>query len=166
MIKKFVSFSVVIFFVVVTAVFVNGFIFNRNNTVTSQNAAKGAIAESPTNTSTGIVLSPAEIGKHNNVNDCWLLVGGKIYNVTSYIYQHPGNADTIIPYCGKESSEAFANKGANSPHSSQATSLLNSFFIGNLNDNIKSGTLPGNPQTINNNGNTQYNGNKDDYDED
>ncbi len=81
---------------------------------------------------TSAILTAAEIAKHNSATDCWLIIDGKVYDVTSYLPYHPGGPGQILPYCGSDASAAFADKGGRGTHSSSASSLLGSFFIGNV----------------------------------
>lgn len=74
------------------------------------------------------LLSMQEVGRHNTTADCWMIIDGKVYNVTSYIPRHPGGAGAIRPYCGKDGTAAF--KGL--PHSVKAEQLLAAYFIGTL----------------------------------
>eukprot|EP00276_Gloeochaete_wittrockiana_P019051 CAMPEP_0184356640 /NCGR_PEP_ID=MMETSP1089-20130417/103960_1 /TAXON_ID=38269 ORGANISM="Gloeochaete wittrockiana, Strain SAG46.84" /NCGR_SAMPLE_ID=MMETSP1089 /ASSEMBLY_ACC=CAM_ASM_000445 /LENGTH=41 /DNA_ID= /DNA_START= /DNA_END= /DNA_ORIENTATION= len=32
----------------------------------------------------------AEISKHTSDNDCWILIHGKVYDVTDFLDDHPG----------------------------------------------------------------------------
>lgn len=43
-----------------------------------------------------------ELSMHGSPSDCWILYDGEIYDVTSYLLQHPGGAGAITPYCGKD----------------------------------------------------------------
>lgn len=74
-----------------------------------------------------------QIAAHNSQKDCYLLIAGKVYDVTSYIYDHPGGADYIINFCGVDSTEAYNTKGGKGvPHSSAADADLSGFYIGDL----------------------------------
>lgn len=77
--------------------------------------------------SQGITLQ--EVARHNNENDCWMAIGGKVYNVTPFITQHPGG-DSILNGCGKDATEMFASVGKHQRGSAQ--NELTSAFIGNL----------------------------------
>lgn len=35
-------------------------------------------------------ISYEELAKHNKIDDCWLAIRGKVYNVTKYMDFHPG----------------------------------------------------------------------------
>ncbi|KAF5975953.1 nitrate reductase (NADH) [Fusarium coicis] len=53
-----------------------------------------------------------EIEKHNAQHDCWLVVGGKVYDATSVLGWHPGGAAAILGHAGKvhqETSDEFAS---------------------------------------------------------
>jgi fatty acid desaturase/predicted heme/steroid binding protein len=49
------------------------------------------------------VLTWEEVAKHNNSDDCWLVVDGGVYDVTSWISQHPGG-DVIATLAGEDAS--------------------------------------------------------------
>lgn len=73
-----------------------------------------------------------EVAKHNKPDDCWMVIHGKVYDVTSYIYLHPGG-DIILQGCGKDATELFETKGGlGGPHSKRARQLLEKYYIGEL----------------------------------
>lgn len=133
--KKLVGISLFIFFAVVTALLVSGLVFYQNKKIN--------------NGSAGLVLDAAEVAKHNFTSDCWVVISGKIYNVTSLISNHSGGAGAIIPYCGKDGTEVFNTKGGKGEHSSSAKNILDSYFIGDLNQQINSQQLNQNIQNTN-----------------
>lgn len=71
----------------------------------------------------------AEVAKHNNSSSCWTAINGSVYDVTSWIKQHPGGQQAILSLCGKDGSSAF-----NGQHGGQArpASELAGFRIGSL----------------------------------
>jgi cytochrome b involved in lipid metabolism len=79
-----------------------------------------------------INLTTEEIAKHNSAGDCWMIIDGKVYDLTNYLSVHPGGAGAMIPYCGKDGSRGFATKDKGTPHSQNAANLLNSFYLGNV----------------------------------
>lgn len=131
--KKMVTVSLFIFFAVVVAVLVAGLVFNdrRQNSAATQTTGN-------TNTASGpVTLSLAELAKHNSASDCWLLINGKVYDVTAAIAKHPGGAGTIIPTCGREATSDFDTKGGEGqPHSTRANSMLQDYYLGQLNATI------------------------------
>lgn len=73
-----------------------------------------------------------DVAKHNVPEDCWIVVRGDIYDVTTYIDKHPAQRRTITDYCGKESTTAFETKERGREHSAHAWKLLETYRIGTL----------------------------------
>ncbi|TYI16030.1 hypothetical protein ES332_A08G227600v1 [Gossypium tomentosum] len=44
--------------------------------------------------------------QHNNAKDCWLLIGGKVYNVT-FLEDHPGGDEVLLSATGKDATDDF-----------------------------------------------------------
>lgn len=102
-----------------------GIITNTNNNV---NAGTGSSSAN----SAQINLTASEIAKHNTAQDCWLIIENKVYNVSNYLYTHPGSAAIIIPFCGQEGTQVFLTKGGQGSHSSRAFQELQSLYIGDV----------------------------------
>ncbi len=49
----------------------------------------------------------ADVKKHDTQKDCWTAINGTVYNLTDWIAQHPGGAQSIIDLCGTDGSAAF-----------------------------------------------------------
>lgn len=73
-----------------------------------------------------------EIARHDKAADCWMAIGGAVYDLTAYLPQHPSDPAIILPWCGKEASEAYRTKTKGRPHSSHAAQLLSTYRIGKL----------------------------------
>jgi len=58
-------------------------------------------------TSTAKMISYEELSKHNTINDCWIAVREKVYNVTSWIPDHPGGSDFIVFNGGRDATQLF-----------------------------------------------------------
>uniref|UniRef100_A0A7S0UNK8 Cytochrome b5 heme-binding domain-containing protein n=1 Tax=Polytomella parva TaxID=51329 RepID=A0A7S0UNK8_9CHLO len=69
-----------------------------------------------------------ECQKHSDEKDCWLIIRDKVYDVTSFLEEHPGGFDVILSVAGKNATTAFQEVG----HSKTAKKLLESFYIGEL----------------------------------
>lgn len=77
--------------------------------------------------------SMEEVMKHANREDCWLVIEGKVYDVTKFIPMHRGK-DAILMGCGKDATELFNNRpNGSGAHSSMARSLMTKFAIGKVN---------------------------------
>ncbi|NDF42728.1 MAG: cytochrome b5 domain-containing protein [Actinobacteria bacterium] len=66
---------------------------------------------------------------HKDSTSCWSAIDGNVYDLTSWITQHPGGAGVIKGMCGKDGTAAY-----NSQHRGQGrpASELARFKIGSL----------------------------------
>ena len=82
------------------------------------------------NLSAGVIkLSISEIKKHNSRDDCWSIVSGKVYNLTSFVQQHPGGIELISSICGIDGSAAFSNQHGSS---AKPNNVLAGLLLGSL----------------------------------
>ena len=52
-------------------------------------------------------ISAEELAKHNTDSDCWVAIGGKVYDLTDFLNEHPAGPDSILELAGKEGTEVF-----------------------------------------------------------
>ncbi|KAF9597141.1 hypothetical protein IFM89_016129 [Coptis chinensis] len=69
-----------------------------------------------------------EAGEHNTRDDCWVVIDGKVYDVTTYLDEHPGGDDVLLNSTGRDATEDFNDAG----HSRDAIQLMQEFCIGEL----------------------------------
>lgn len=74
-----------------------------------------------------------EISLHNTRSDCWILIRGRIYDVSTFVKLHPGK-DAILSGCGKDATELFETRpmGSRTTHSDYAKTLMNKYYVGSL----------------------------------
>lgn len=48
-----------------------------------------------------------DVAKHNSENDLWLVVDGKIYDVTKFINEHPGGREPFLKHGGEDVTKYF-----------------------------------------------------------
>lgn len=60
-----------------------------------------ALAELPSQ------ISHAELREHSTADDCWLVVHGKVVDVSTFAVTHPGGQALLTQYGGQDASEAF-----------------------------------------------------------
>ena len=88
----------------------------------------GAAATDPSATpSAG--LTSEEVQKHASGQDCWSVINGQVYDLTSYVNDHPGGAALISAICGKDGSSAFAGQHAGA---TKPANILAAFVLGPL----------------------------------
>lgn len=84
----------------------------------------------PVSPTASSLLTMSQLSTHNNPNDCWIQINGKAYDVTQFALKHPGSAEIMYPYCGKDATAAFTTKGGVGSHSQKALDFLNNLYIG------------------------------------
>ncbi len=108
---------------------------NNNNNQLKNNQINQKEKKTKDNLSPKKTISLEEVKKHNQPNDCWLIIDNKVYNVTDF-NNHPGGRIAIENYCGQDATNAFQTKGfKNQPHSQKAKNLLENFYLGDLDEN-------------------------------
>lgn len=79
-------------------------------------------------------FSLAELSRHARPDDCWMAIDGTLYELSAYLPEHPSLPEIILPWCGREATEAYRTKTKGQPHSSAADQLLDRYRIGLLED--------------------------------
>ena len=105
----------------------------QTQAVTLENSASTVVAPAG-----GVNLSTSEVKSHNSKSDCWSIVNGKVYNLTTYVQSHPGGAGVIASICGKDGTNAFTNQ-----HKTQGkpNSVLSGFLLGSVGESITNETV-------------------------
>ena len=143
--KTWSTISLFIFWSFVTAILTSGLVYYQNNK-TNQSALVGqnnAVTQNNSVTqnlppSQSITLTAAVVATHNQANDCWMILNNKVYDLTSFLGSHPGGTGSMLPYCGQDGSVAYQTKDLTPArgHSSYANSLLDNYYLGDLNQTI------------------------------
>ena len=75
------------------------------------------------------IVALDEVKAHSTDGDCWIIVRGKVYNVSDYMASHPGGADIILENAnGKDATEEYDN----ADHTKRAREMLNKYYVGEL----------------------------------
>lgn len=53
------------------------------------------------------MLEGLEVAKHNSRESCWVIIKGKVYDVTDFLDEHPGGASIILRYGGKDATAEY-----------------------------------------------------------
>lgn len=70
----------------------------------------------------------SEVEKHSSKDDLWLLIDGKVYDVTSFLSLHPGGGQLVVDAAAQDSTSLFERTHGEGLRYSLR--LLNQFFIG------------------------------------
>ncbi|KAJ5772228.1 hypothetical protein N7520_002757 [Penicillium odoratum] len=79
---------------------------------------------------TDSVFNVADVAAHNTRTDLWVIIHGKVYDLTKYVRDHPGGADVLYDVAGLDATEAYDEVG----HSEDADEILETFLIGTVKD--------------------------------
>ncbi|CAH8294696.1 unnamed protein product [Eruca vesicaria subsp. sativa] len=74
------------------------------------------------------LISFHDVAKHKCKNDCWILIHGKVYDVSSFIDEHPGGDNVLLAVTGKDASTDFDDVN----HSNEAKDTMKKYYIGNV----------------------------------
>jgi len=73
-----------------------------------------------------------QISEHNSKESCWMALFDKVYDVTSYLDDHPGGDLFIMQGCGKDATELFEMKSGMGKHTEAAFQMMEKLYIGDL----------------------------------
>ncbi|KAM7262583.1 hypothetical protein ACFE04_000266 [Oxalis oulophora] len=74
------------------------------------------------------VFTLADVSQHNTPKDCWLIIDGKVYDVTKFLEDHPGGDEVLLSATGKDATDDFEDVG----HSSSARAMMDELYVGEI----------------------------------
>jgi len=84
------------------------------------------------------VFTRSEIEKNKEKDKVLIILHDNVYNVHSFLNEHPGGEEILLEHKGKESSEDFDDVG----HSKDAIELMKKYHVGELIDSERSNKSP------------------------
>ncbi|KAM6064396.1 cytochrome b5 type B [Theristicus caerulescens] len=76
----------------------------------------------------GPVFTLEEVGKRNSSQEAWLVIHGRVYDVTRFLEEHPGGEEVLLEQAGRDATESFEDVG----HSTDAREMLKQYYIGEI----------------------------------
>lgn len=49
-----------------------------------------------------------QLAKNNTRDSCWVAINGRVWDVTKFLFEHPGGADVILRLAGKDATESYS----------------------------------------------------------
>lgn len=95
--------------------------------IQKQNESQPAVSVEDTSSAEGL-----DVSAHSTRESCWTVINGGVYDLTSWIPQHPGGEQAILKLCGIDGSEIFNRKHGGAP---RQTTILAGFKIGDVDEN-------------------------------
>ncbi|KAI9271794.1 cytochrome b5-like heme/steroid binding domain-containing protein [Phascolomyces articulosus] len=74
------------------------------------------------------LFSYEEVAKHNTRKDLWMIISGKVYDITAFVDEHPGGEEVLIDEGAKDATGPFDDVG----HSEDARELLEKYYVGDV----------------------------------
>nr|AAF60299.1 cytochrome b5 DIF-F [Petunia x hybrida] len=74
------------------------------------------------------VFTLSQVAEHKSKQDCWIIINGRVVDVTKFLEEHPGGEEVLIESAGKDATKEFQDIG----HSKATKNLLFKYQIGYL----------------------------------
>ncbi len=74
-------------------------------------------------------FTKAEVESHNSADSCYVTLGSKVYDITSFVEDHPGGGDLVLEYAGKDVTEILRDPISHE-HSESAYEILDDSLVG------------------------------------
>lgn len=73
-------------------------------------------------------LTYSDVSLHSTREDLYMVIEDKVYDVSSFVDEHPGGEEVLMDVAGKDASDAFNDVG----HSDEAREILGRLLVGDL----------------------------------
>ncbi|KAG8562930.1 hypothetical protein GDO81_015866 [Engystomops pustulosus] len=78
-----------------------------------------------------------DVRKRNSQKELWLVIHGRVYDITRFVEEHPGGEEVLFEQAGADATESFEDVG----HSVDAREMLKQYYVGDLHpDDCKQGS--------------------------
>ncbi|OQV22111.1 putative Cytochrome b5 [Hypsibius exemplaris] len=80
-------------------------------------------------------IRTGEVKRHKTNESYWVIINGKVYDVTLFLEEHPGGEEILIENAGTDATVNFEDVG----HSTDAQEMMLTYLIGIIDDNDGNG---------------------------
>jgi 4-hydroxysphinganine ceramide fatty acyl 2-hydroxylase len=77
------------------------------------------------------IYTAEDVAQHASATSCWVARAGKVYDITTFLPDHPGGDDIVVKYAGQDIG-AVMKDPAQHEHSAAAYDMLDEFSVGRL----------------------------------
>lgn len=91
-------------------------------------------------------FSVGDVSHHKSEDDCWIILNNDVYDVTSFLHEHPGGKDVLFKYAGQDATRGFT-KIVDHEQNTDVDMVLKKTQVGTL---LKKATTIFNPNNNNN----------------
>ncbi|XP_050385589.1 cytochrome b5 [Argentina anserina] len=78
-----------------------------------------------------------EVAQHKYKKDCWIIISGKVYDVTPFLEEHPGGDEVLLLAADRDATDDFNDVG----HSDSAKEMMEKYYVGE----VDTSTIPEQP---------------------
>ena len=94
----------------------------------SSSSGAGASSSSAKRPDPNTPYTAAQVATHDSEDDLWVVIDGKVYDLTEYVHEHPGGSEAIAKNAGKDVTVGF-----NGPqHPSRVFDIVEDYRVGTL----------------------------------
>ncbi|KAI9032800.1 hypothetical protein CLU79DRAFT_692950 [Phycomyces nitens] len=76
-------------------------------------------------------FSAEQVAEHASESSCWIIYNNKVYDVTTFVGDHPGGQDIVMQFAGTNVTNVMTDPTVH-VHSDATHDLLNEYYIGDL----------------------------------
>ena len=74
-----------------------------------------------------------DVGRHHRTDDAWVIVDRRVYDITTFLNDHPGGLDVLRDHLGHDVSSIMRDESSHQ-HTGPAFELLEEYCIGTVDD--------------------------------
>ncbi|VDK72149.1 unnamed protein product [Litomosoides sigmodontis] len=78
-------------------------------------------------------VTRAHVAEHNTGSSSWMCIDNKVYDLTTFLDQHPGGSEVLLKMAGLDATEAYEDVG----HSTHARTLKEKYLVAEIVDEEK-----------------------------